>query len=154
MGVGGITEKNPLPPVGVHRQRGNATAKDFPLRPGKEQQAAVRVLGQRHPALGLRLQRFAIPGRNGHPPLGIQRQRRCSLKQARSPGNRRRLASLACRFVSCETVSSRANDRRHSRVNHTKIHFLTLFPTLEEAFWPVKARHGARKGIFLIRTKT
>ena len=48
---------------------------EFPLRARKQQQAAVRVLGQRHPSFCLSLQRVTIARRDGHPPLRIECQR-------------------------------------------------------------------------------
>jgi hypothetical protein len=61
--IAGITEENALPRPGRHRPGGDLFAMLFPHRAREEQQATMRVSGERHTAFTLLHQGVAMLGR-------------------------------------------------------------------------------------------
>ena len=73
-------EENAAPVFGRHRQPEQLGTKGFPGRAGKDQQAALGVLGDGELVVGDGFEHVAVAGRHSHATLAVEEQPRSTLK--------------------------------------------------------------------------
>src|SRR5690606_39584566 len=110
----GISQHESLQDARTCREAGDLFAFDFPHGAGVDQQASIRVAGERQLTTGLVRERVTMPGRYGKPTLSIQRESAAALEQDEIPT-----------FVHIILLSPTLRDRKSTRLNssHVKISY-------------------------------